>query len=300
MSASAIESRGVAHATELHVERTGIRYWNVAPDRVRIEVLVENWGADVSRPASLVLQAAAFGAFVPWQPLARLAVPSLEPGGVAVVGCERPQRRVRAVADFSGLVPPRLRTALGASGGDSEGVPAASPTRARDQVMASALQAMMRSSARSGELPPDLLELLGQENPHWAGNINVLVGGRSVERHMAQALRVYPGRANLAMFMLGGDATGYRMEARGEGALWPHALFDPLVVRPLLQPDGSFQLDLEWSRIDQRMVVFACRPPLEVGAASVEIHVQRQPQGDEAVVEFSLSPDAAGPGCYAV
>jgi hypothetical protein len=90
------------------------------------------------------------------------------------------------------------------------------------------------------------------------------------------------------------------MEVRGNGAVWPHALFDPLSRRSLRQADGSFQLPLVWSRLDQRMVLFACRPPLGLGAAEVEIHVQRRPQGDKAVVEFSLSPDAAGPGCYAV
>lgn len=301
MSTSAVGSRSVAQGADLRVERRGIRFWNVAPDRVRIEVLVENRGDARSEPDQLVLQSAVLGAFVPWRPLERLAVPALEPGGVAVVGCERRRPRVRAVADFSGLVPPRLWTALGTPDEGSER-PAGEPpvfARGRGRVMPGLVDFLLRASAGSRELSPDVLELLGRGSPHWAGNINVMIGGRAVERHMAQALRVHPGRTNLAVFLLGGDAQGYVLRVRGSGAQWPHCLLDPGLRRTLEQPDGSHWYALGMGP-SPRMVFFVCRPPAGCGDAAVEIHIERRPHGDQAVVELSLAPDAAGPGCYAV
>src|SRR5438067_2103865 len=70
---------------------------------------------------------------------------------------------------------------------------------------------------------------------HWAGNLNVFVGGRDVERHMAQALRVYPGRVNLAMFVVGsGAADEYRFELNGDGTAWNARLFNAVAGHPLL------------------------------------------------------------------
>src|SRR5206468_4495614 len=63
-----------------------------------------------------------------------------------------------------------------------------------------------RGLAGRPSLAPDLWDLLGRGQPHWAGNINVFVGARPVERHLARALRVYPGRTNLVMFMVGSPA----------------------------------------------------------------------------------------------
>jgi hypothetical protein len=66
------------------------------------------------------------------------------------------------------------------------------------------------------------MDMVGQEQPHWAGNINVFVGGKAVERHVAKALRVYPGRMNMAMFIVGsfGKADAYSFELVGLAPDW--------------------------------------------------------------------------------
>ena len=42
------------------------------------------------------------------------------------------------------------------------------------------------------------------------------------------------------------------------------------------------------------------RPPADAERGSVSVHVTRQSDGKEAVVEFSLDSRAAGAGCYTV
>lgn len=297
MSPRVIESCGTRQNAGLRVEREGIRFWNVAPDRVRIEVVVENPSDVRSDPGHLTLQAASFGAFVPWRPLGRLAVPAIEPGGAAVVSCERRRPRVRAVADFSNIVPPRVLTARGAPG---EGPERSGTPRAWNLWVPRFLSALGVRPSRAGGLPPDLFEVLGRKNFHWAGNVNVLIGRRAVERHMAQALRVHPERPNLAMFLLGGGPFAYEMQLKGTGVDWPHALLDIWSGKSLEQPDGTFELVRGSARGGARPVLFACEPPAGCGEAAVEVHVEQRPTGERAVVEFSLAPDAAGPGCYVV
>jgi hypothetical protein len=139
--------------------------------------------------------------------------------------------------------------------------------------------------------------LLGRECPHWAGNIDVMIGLEAVERHMARALRIYPGRANLAMFMLGGGAQRYsmRIESDMPGG---HMLYDGYRGKSLVEADGTYLL--ETASVEQHMIIYACRPPEMYERGSVDVHIQRQPGGDTAVVEFSLAVDALGTGCYAV
>jgi hypothetical protein len=63
----------------IEVEREGIRFWNVTPERVRIEIAVHNRGVVRSQATPMVIQSAPLGAFLPWRPLGRLMVPPLEP-----------------------------------------------------------------------------------------------------------------------------------------------------------------------------------------------------------------------------
>jgi hypothetical protein len=42
------------------------------------------------------------------------------------------------------------------------------------------------------------------------------------------------------------------------------------------------------------------RPPKDAERGDVSIHVTRQSDGKEAVVEFSLDSRAAGAGCYKI
>jgi hypothetical protein len=48
------------------------------------------------------------------------------------------------------------------------------------------------------------------------------------------------------------------------------------------------------------MFLLALCPPADCTAAALEVHVTQRSTGQSAVVEFSLDPNAAGPGCYVV
>ena len=73
---------------DLCVETEGIRFYNVAPDTLKIEVTVHNRGYSDSRPDTMLLEAAPLGAFVPWRPLQRLPVPAIAAGESLAVSTE--------------------------------------------------------------------------------------------------------------------------------------------------------------------------------------------------------------------
>ena len=100
----------------LRVRREDIEWRNVSPEVVRITVTVHNAGAAPTEETEILLQAAPFGAFLPWKPLARLQAPPLRPGGSARLVTEAFLDPVRVVGNF--LDPPRERllTALGLLG----------------------------------------------------------------------------------------------------------------------------------------------------------------------------------------
>src|SRR5207253_6154558 len=90
--------------------------------------------------------------------------------------------------------------------------------------------------AGRASLAPDLWDLLGRSQPYWAGNINVFVGIHPVERHLARSLRVYPGRTNLAMFIVGspGRRDAFAFELVGLTPDWKASLYDITNQRNLL------------------------------------------------------------------
>ena len=147
------------------------------------------------------------------------------------------------------------------------------------------------------------MDLLLQETPHWAGNINVMVGKTDVERHLAQALRVYPGRLNMAWFVVGAggsDAYAFRMHGLGTG--WDAKLFDMTSRENLAVTTGNAPVaEEEWIVTHgSRVMLLAMQVPPKCVAGTVEVHVTQRSTGGEAVVEFSLDPRAAGRGCYTV
>jgi hypothetical protein len=200
---NATPTRTVSTTLQLLVQRTGIRFHNLDREHVAIEIEVENRGPATSEPASLRLEAAPFGAFVRWRPLATLAVPAIPPGRTKVLRIVVQQPRPQPLGNFSGLVPPALRTA---SGFERERRRAVVGQFAHLQAMLLARGAI---SARSTALPPDILDLLDGAGPHWAGNLNVWIGHEPVERHLAPRLRIHAGRANLAAFCVGDRPDGY-------------------------------------------------------------------------------------------
>jgi hypothetical protein len=282
-------------SARLLVQRTGIRFHNVAPERVSIEIEVENQGDAPSRPTTLRLESAPFGAFVRWSPLASLSVPAIAAGARATVQTIVRQPRSQPVGRFSGVVPPALLTAAGFPP-DRREAPA---DRARATLLSRITDAM-GLRPRTAALPPDLHDLLDDPHPHWAGNLNVWIGNRPVERHMAPRLRIHAGRANLAAFCIGDrrDEYAFRMEAPDQS--WRFALIDPLAsagvpwtAEPWLEP--------RWHRVSGLHYVFlVVRPPEACKRGAVLVHVTQRSSMKEAVVEFDLDPAAAGPGCYQV
>ena len=276
-------------AEELHIDRSDISFGNVGPGVVRIRLTVWNRGTQVSRATDLAIQAAPFGAFLPWQPLTAVAVPALAAGASIEVTTEVRQPQVRPIGSFANLPPRRLLTAL------------LNPDEGPARTVPRHLSPRFRGRRQTG-LPPDLFALVGRANTHWAGNLNVFVGGQPVERHVAQALRIYPGRTNLALFIVGCGRDAYLFQAQGEGAART-TLFDMTASSSLLVDKGGATpiRESEWIEVNgcHIMLLEMC-PPAGCGQGSVEVHVTQRSTGKTAIVEFSFDAAASGPGCYVV
>jgi hypothetical protein len=262
----------------LVADRTDIVFANVAPDRVQIEITVHNHGAVPTPATEAVISAAVLGAFVPWQPLATVAIPPLLPG-------DSHRLRLQAVPPPLApgapdrLTPHRLRTALA-----NEDDPDARKRR-----------------RTTNQLPADVFSLLGLGGIHWAGNLNIFFAGKEVERHLAQALRIYPGRTNVAMFIVGARRDRYAFSLHGSGAVWDTELHD-LSKAARFEVDRRTALPLnDWIKVGElATLVLALRPPVDAQSGEVQVHVEQRSTGKKAVVEFSLDARAAGPGCFVV
>jgi hypothetical protein len=152
-------------------------------------------------------------------------------------------------------------------------------------------------------LPPDLWEWFGREQPHWAGNVNVFIGSRPVERHVAKALRIYSGRTNLAMFIVGGTGMrdAYTFDLVGLPPDWKAALHDVTAAKTLVvrSSDKPIQ-ERQWvyASAGMMVVMLAVRPPLICEEGKVQVLVTRRSCRKTAKVEFDLDPTAQGAGCY--
>jgi hypothetical protein len=287
-----------AHSCHV-VSRTDIDFFNVSQDVIAVEIKLTNEGDAPSPPDTLVLRAAPFGAFVPWQPLISLPLPVIAPGSVRYVRSRAIVSKAAALGSPDRVPPRRLLTALGLA--DDPPDERASESLAKPPAQAPAAVLPRHSPAT---MPAGLMDLLMQETPHWAGNINVMVGRSDVERHQAKALRVYPGRLNMAWFVVGAfgpDAYAFRLH--GLGTDWNAQLFDMTSRETLvaIADDNSAIAPDEWiATKGSRTILLALRVPRKCAAGNVEVHVTQRSTGRNAVVEFSLDPRASGRGCYAV
>ena len=164
------------------------------------------------------------------------------------------------------------------------------------------LQAMLRArdaiSARSTALPPDLLDLLDGAGPHWAGNLNVWIGHKPVERHRAPRLRIHAGRANLAAFCVGDRPDRYAFRVECAAAEWGLALYD-VASGASIECSREPGEEPRWHAVPGlSYVLLVLRPPHDCARGEVLVHVTQRSSGKTAVVEFDLDPAAAGPGCY--
>jgi hypothetical protein len=291
--------------SNLRIERTDISFQDLEAGRVRIRVQIHNDGASRSRPALLTLQSAPLGAFVPWHSLAVLSAPAIEPGESheLIVEVDRPQPT--PLGSFDRVPPRKILSAVNSPDQPSppqKGIKALLDMVRQRQTRRSATAGF---AAVTGELAPDLWDLLGRGQPHWAGNLNVFVNQRSVEIHMAKALRVYAGRTNLAIFMVGGMGRpdAYSFEIVGSNPDWHAVLFDMTSSATLAVGPGESPIrGSEWveTTAGGMLVILATRPPDGCEEGNVEIQVRQRSSGATAIVEFSLDPSAQGTGCYAV
>jgi len=284
----------------LSVERTDITFHEVAGDKVRIQVTVSNTGTRTSQPTAMRLESAPLGAFVPWQPLAKLVVPALEAGESRELSIELKRPRPAPLGDFNRLPPKKLLTAISAD----------PPARRPRNGLAAILGLLDRSQksptddvSRKDALVPDLWDLVGRGQPYWAGNINVFIGRKPVERHLSRALRVYPGRTNMAMFIVGEprNPDAYSFEIIGLNSDWKTALYDTTNNQNLLAEHSESPIkEMQWVDTRSLMVMLATEPPVHCKAGKLEVHVTRRSSGTTAIVEFDLDPGANGSGCYVV
>jgi hypothetical protein len=270
----------------LSIARQDIDFFSLDRGRVAIQIRVANRSAVGSPAATAIVRAAPFGAFVPWQTLASVSVPALAPGKVCYLRTGAAPLHPEPLGSPDRVPPRKLLTALGLAD-EPPGKPDEPP---RDRQPAT--------------MPADLMELLVQETPHWIGNLNVLVGKTDVERHLARALRVYPGRLNLAWFVVGAPGSdAYRFRVEGSGKHWETKLFDMTTRESLvLNVDENTGIPAgPWiPSSGTRTMLLALRVPADCRREAVEVHVTQQSTGRTAVVEFSLDAAAAGKGCYAV
>ena len=284
----------------LIVEPTDITFEDLNSNTVMIRVTIRNESEHRSTPTTVRLESAPFGAFVPWRPLATLPVPALGPGESRELSVTAKRPHPTPLGDFNRVPPMNVFKALSAAPDEPSPKPGAG---------VSALLNLMRgrandtATAKSPFLPADLWDLFGRAQPHWAGNINVFVGNRAVERHVAKALRIYSGHTNLAMFVVGsaGKRDAYMFDLVGLASDWIAALHDvsgakTLVVR---SSDRPVQ-EKKWVEAVSGMmlVMLAVRPPMVCEVGKLQVHVTRRSCQKTAMVEFDLDPTAQGAGCY--
>ena len=234
--------------------------------------------------------------------IVELRLPALEPGESRELSTEVARPHPAPLGDFNRVPPERLLTAVNAPNQP----PPRSGTGFGGILNLFRRGRPARSSGRDlagrATLAPDLSDLLGRGQPHWAGNINVFVGNRPVERHLSKALRVFPGRANLAMFVVGdpGKRDAYSFELVGLEPDWKAVLYDMKNNQGLLVNPSAVPIEeTQWVESDGGlMLMLATHPPSDCRTGNLEVHVTRQSSRKTAVVEFDLDPTAQGPGCY--
>jgi hypothetical protein len=281
-------------AAGLRADRTDISFHNISPNVVRVDVQVTNEGCLWSPPTEVVLQSAPLGAFLPWQPLLTLTVPSLAPRTSTVVSGSAwvPQPAPVAGPENVWELSPRTLQLLAE---DAERV---AREEAREIAERAEREARRQLRGPAPVVAADPLTLVGRQGVHWAGNIDILMRGKTAERHMAQALRVYPGMTNAAMFFVGDRRDGYKFELSGDAETWRAELID-MTNSPSLKPNRAPDVPaFEFREFSRGMFYLLLRPPADAERGDVSIHVTRQSDGKEAVVEFSLDSGAAGAGCY--
>jgi hypothetical protein len=103
--------------------------------------------------------------------------------------------------------------------------------------------------------------------------------------------------------MVGSKRDAYAFRLRCDQPGWQTELHD-MTGRPtmMLNAAGSAPVATdEWIELSgMSPMILAIMPPNSCRASSIDVQVTQRSTGQVAVVEFSLDPSAAGPGCYVV
>lgn len=289
---------------ELVVEPNDISFHTIDRETVMVQVRVRNEGKISSKPTFMSLETAPLGTFVPWRPLALVPVPALKPGESRDVSLFAARPHPPTLGRFDRIPPRNLLTAVNASPDEPAPQSGAGFAGVWD-LLRSRKPARVEGRAPGGQRPsvaPDLWELFGRKQPHWAGNINVFIGDKAVERHCATALRIYPGRANMAVFLVGGPGTpdAYAFSLAGLNSNWEAALVDVTHANTLLAGATDEPIhDTDWVEARGGLsIMLVVKPPIGCEQGNLEVHVTRKSTRESAKVEFNLDPAAHGPGCY--
>ena len=254
---------GRRFAGVFHLKRTDVHFRYDRNGVIDIAFTLVNHGSQPSPARRGVIEEAPFGAFVSWTPLTTFDVPSLNPGQSTRVHLRVPRT---APAGREPPDPP--------------------PTTRVRRLLYAIYDHMRRSHAEEPGAPA------------FAGNLNVHIGPESVERHLSGPLRVYAGRLNYAMFVVGEgtDTDSYRFELRGEAEYWDAFLCDEI----LLQGCGTELEQGRWYPGTTRHVFLGVHPPAECRHGVLKVLVEQRSTGRVAVVEFDLDPRSMEAGCYTV
>ena len=259
------------HRSRLALDRSDIVFYNTAPDLVRIEITLRNRGAEPSEPTLAHVSAAPFGAFVRWQPLLTLPVPALRPGESATLHAEAARPLPGTERSALRFEPGKLLTAK-----DAE-EPRRTASRLDSILRAFGLGGILRESLETWQsaLPPDPNDAPDRVQLHWAGNLNIFIGGQSVERHMAMSLRVVPEHVNFARFVVGDGPDAYAFDVAGEVRDWSVNLQATRCGRSFSPgPPIPFGSWVEFS--GRRVLALLVRPPQGCRAGRLEVHVRQR------------------------
>ena len=146
----------------------------------------------------------------------------------------------------------------------------------------------------------------GQGNRHWAGNINVHLCGKAVERHQANGLRIYPGLENWAIFNLGSRKGGeYLITFEGCGADWEPRVYHHPDARVEPGP-GDLSKERRGEGIGSGGTIVTptgsawmsavVSPPGDATVGNLDIGILELSSGRETTVEFGLNANASGRG----
>jgi hypothetical protein len=178
---------------ELEFSRTDLVF-RLDAREIDIALRLRNPSLRRSAACTGYIEFAEFGAFLPWTPLTTFEVPPLEAGAVTIIRLRVPRPALGGAGE-----PPRIETRRARRESESNEQLLLGPDR----------------------WLPDLVPWMPSKQLEFsfAANLNVHVGGQSVERHFSGPTRIAPGVCNCAKFNVGDGSDAYRFSVSADPGL---------------------------------------------------------------------------------